>query len=226
MSRRDNAAARCPACRMLGALCVCPLVPVPPLATRTRLVLVIHRYEARKPTNTGLLAARCLANSEVVQRGHADAPSETLAIPDGTRPLLLFPHEAAIPLDAIPDGPPVTLVVPDGNWRQAAKVRNRVPGMDRVPCVTLPPGPPSRYRLRSEPVDGGLATFEAIARALAILEGDRGPAIAAAMEHVFTVMVERTLWTRGQLPASAVTGGLPPGVDPRDPASVRDPDAI
>ncbi|MCE9579807.1 MAG: DTW domain-containing protein [Deltaproteobacteria bacterium] len=225
MSRRDNAEARCPHCRMLGALCVCPLVPVPPLATRTRLVLIIHRYEARKPTNTGLLAARCLGNSEVIQRGHAGAPSEELAIPAGTRPLLLFPHEAAIPLDAIPAGAPVTLIVPDGNWRQAAKVRHRVPGLDQVPCVTLPPGPPTRYRLRSEPVDGGLATFEAIVRALAILEGEDGAAITAAMDHVFTVMVERTLWSRGQLPASAVTGGLPEGVDPRDPSSVRGADA-
>ncbi len=223
MSRRDNAAARCPECRMLGALCVCALVPTPPLATRTRLVLIIHRYEARKPTNTGLLAARCLANSEVLERGHAGAPSEALAIAPGTRPLLLFPHADATPLAAGGDEP-VTLIVPDGNWRQAAKVRHRVPGLADLPCVTLPPGPPTRYRLRSEPVEGGLATFEAIARSLAILEGATGAVIAAALDRVFLAMVERTLWARGQLAASAVTGGLPAGVDPRDPASVRNAD--
>jgi DTW domain-containing protein YfiP len=220
MSRRDNAAARCPQCRMLGALCICALIPAPPLATRTRLVLIIHRFEARKPTNTGLLAARCLANSEVLERGHAHAPSEALAIPPGTRPLLLFPHEGAPLLAAVADDDrPVTLIVPDGNWRQAAKVRHRVPGLDQIPCVVLPPGPPTRYRLRSEPVDGGLATFEAISRAIAILEGDRGTAIAAALDQVFTVMVERTLWARGQLPASQVTGGLPAGVVPHDPSA-------
>jgi L-amino acid N-acyltransferase YncA len=30
---------------MHASLCVCPLLPVPPLETRTRLVLVIHRLE-------------------------------------------------------------------------------------------------------------------------------------------------------------------------------------
>ena len=57
MSRRDNADVRCGRCRMLPWLCVCPLLPTPPHATRTRLALFIHKDEARKPTNTGRLAA-------------------------------------------------------------------------------------------------------------------------------------------------------------------------
>jgi DTW domain-containing protein YfiP len=197
---------------MLGGLCVCALLPR--LETRTRLVLFIHRFEDRKPTNTGRLAAECVANSEVIVRGHADAPPEIFAAPAGTRPLLLFPDDDAVPLDQLPPSDqPVTLIVPDGNWRQAQRVRTRVPGLRGVPCVTLPPGPPTIYRLRSEPRPGGLATMEAIARALGILEG---AAVQAALEHVFRVMVERTLWTRGLLDGSAVTGGLPEGVT-RDP---------
>jgi DTW domain-containing protein YfiP len=54
MSRRNNAASRCNRCRMHSSLCVCALIPT--LETRTRLVLVIHRAEDRKPTNTGRLA--------------------------------------------------------------------------------------------------------------------------------------------------------------------------
>jgi DTW domain-containing protein YfiP len=207
MSRRDNAELRCPRCHMLGGLCVCALIPSPPLATRTRIVLVIHRYEDRKPTNTGRLATECLANQEVIVRGHDGEPTPPIAIPPGSRPLLLFPHESATPLVA--SDQPVTLIVPDGSWRQARKVRRRVPGLVDLPCVTLPPGPPTRYRLRSEPVDGGLATLEAIARALAILDG---PDAAAALERVFRAMVERTLWSRGQLATAAVTDGIPDGV--------------
>jgi DTW domain-containing protein YfiP len=207
MSRRDNTELRCPRCHMLGRLCVCALIPSPPIATRTRIVLVIHRYEDRKPTNTGRLATECLANQEVIVRGHDGEPTPPIAIPPGTRPLLLFPHESATAL--VTSDEPVTLIVPDGSWRQARRVRRRVPGLVDVPCVTLPPGPPSRYRLRSEPVDGGLATLEAIARALAILDG---PEAADALERVFRAMVDRTLWSRGQLATADVEGGIPDGI--------------
>jgi DTW domain-containing protein YfiP len=209
VSRRDNRDLRCARCRMLGELCICALIPSPPLATRARVVLFIHRFEQRKPTNTGLLATQCLANSEVVVRGREAMPDAPFVPAPGTRPVLLFPFEDATPLaDFASSAEPITLIVPDGTWRQAGKVRNRVPGLREVPCVSLPRGEPSRYRLRSEPVDGGLATIEAIARALEILEG---PAVRAVLDAVFVAMVERTLWSRGQLATSAVTGGIPDG---------------
>jgi DTW domain-containing protein YfiP len=86
------------------------------------------------------------------------------------------------------------MIVPDGSWRQASKARRRIPGLDAAECVTLPPGPPTRYRLRREPKDGGLATFEAIARVLGILES---AAVQAELEAFFERMVETTLATRG-----------------------------
>lgn len=196
-------------------LCVCSIVPR--IETKTRLALVIHHTELRKPTNTGHLAAACLVNSKIHVRGREGAP--TAGIEWGNRtPLLLFPHEGeAEPLTAM-DGD-VTLIVPDGNWRQASKVRARVPGMKSVRCVTLPPGPPSIYRLRSEAHATGLATMEAIARAMGILEGSH---VQAALEHVFRVMVERTLWVRGALADEDVTGGLPEGASRHDPRGARD----
>jgi DTW domain-containing protein YfiP len=195
---------------MHGSLCICALIPR--LETRTRLVLVIHRYEDRKPTNTGRLAAECLANSEVVVRGHEDRPSGPLALPAGTQPVLLFPHEDAIPLERLAlSSAPVALVVPDGTWRQASKVRARLPGLQDVPCVALPAGAPSAYRLRFDAHAHGLATLEAIARALAVLEAERGEAVRGALEWVFRAMVERTLWARGSVEAADVTGGIPAG---------------
>jgi DTW domain-containing protein len=182
---------------MLGGLCVCALLPCPPIVTRTRLVLVIHRIEERKPTNTGRLATACLANSETIVRGHESRPTPPLRFPPGTQPLLLFPHEDATPWTELPaPSTPVTLVVPDGNWRQASKVRNRVPGLGDIPCVSLPAGPRSTYRLRMEAHDRGLATIEAIARAMGLLEG---AGVQRALELVFRAMVERTLRSRGQV---------------------------
>lgn len=220
MSRRANAAYRCQRCRLHASLCVCSLFPR--LELRTRLVLVIHRVEERKPTNTGRVATECLVNSEVHVRGHMDRPSDAIVVPEGSQPVLLFPHEDAVPLvDLAPKlaaaGKPVTLIVPDGTWRQASKVRNRVPGLKDIPCATLPAGgEPSVYRLRSEAHEHGLATLEAIARALGILEGDE---VRRALEHPFRAMVERTLWTRGEVETKNVTGGIPEGALRHDPKS-------
>ena len=184
---------------MHTGLCLCALIPRPRIETRTRLVLIIHRYEARKPTNMGRLATECLANSEIIVRGHESQPTPPFSCDPGTRPLFLFPHEGATHLDEIPTpSGPVTLIVPDGNWRQAAKVRNRVPGLRDVQCVSLPAGPPSTYRLRTEAHETGLATIEAIARAMGLLEGEH---VQRALDLVFVAMVDRTLQARGAVAA-------------------------
>ena len=207
MSRRANFDARCDRCRMHDSLCICALIPT--IETRTRLVLLIHRREDRKTTNTGRLATLCLPNSEVVVRGEIDERT-TPFVPDPARqPVLLYPSDDAVPLaDFAASERPITLLVPDGTWRQASKVKNRVPGLAELPCVSLPPGPTTVYRLRHETRDGGLATFEAIARAMGVLEG---PDVRATMERVFLAMVERTLWSRGVMDAGKVAAGIPEG---------------
>jgi len=200
---------------MHGSLCVCALIPR--IETRARLVLVVHHFEFRKPSNTGRLATECLPNSTIIVRGHPARPPAPLVWPEGTQPLLLYPHEDARPLAEVASArEPVTLVVPDGTWRQAFKVRARVPEIRALPCVRLPPGPTSLYRLRSESHPEGLATLEAIARAFGILEGAH---VQEAMERVFRVMVERTLWARGEIETGDVTGGIPEGAERHDPRS-------
>jgi DTW domain-containing protein YfiP len=203
---------------MLRALCVCALIPSPRLETRTRLVLFIHRREDRKPTNTGRLATECLANSEVLVRGERAHPSERFTCDAGSPAVLLFPQEGATPLAelAARTTRPVTLVVPDGTWRQASKVRKRVPGISELPCVWLPSAAPTTYRLRAESHEAGLATLEAIARAMGILEGTR---VQRALERVFRAMVERTLWSRGELATEDVADGIPDVAAARDPKS-------
>jgi DTW domain-containing protein YfiP len=216
MSRRDNVEARCAVCRLHATLCICALVPR--LRTRTRLVLLVHYREARKPSNTGQLAARCLERSSAEIFGKRGQVLEAPVIGDDELPLLLFPDDDAVPISQHAAGEqPIALFVPDGNWRQASKVRRRVPGLGAIQCVTLPEAGPTEYRLRAEPREGGLATLEAIARALGILEGDAGPRTERAMLAVFRVMVERTLWFRGKLRDHEVTGGIPEAALVDDP---------
>lgn len=215
MSRRNNGDARCPRCRVHASLCLCALIPR--IATRTRLVLVIHRREERKPTNTGRLAIECLSNSQVLVRGHQSSPSAPFNWDGSTQPLYLYPHPDAIPIARFAASErPITLIVPDGTWRQAAKVRTRVAGLSDVPCVSIEPDAPTMYRLRQETRAEGLATIEAIARALGVLEGAH---LRSALETVFRAMVERTLWSRGQLTSADVAAGIPAGARRHDPRS-------
>ena len=174
---------------MHEARCICALVPS--LVPATRVVVIAHYREARKPTNTGLLAARALANSRVEIVGDPARPIALPIVAPGERAALLFPSDDARPIAEL--APLDVLVVPDGNWRQAAKMRARVPGLAALPCATLPDAPPTRYRLRAEPRAGGMATLEAIAHALHALDGD---AIADPLLALFDAMVERTLELR------------------------------
>ena len=123
MSRRDNASARCAVCRLHATLCICALVPR--LRTRTRLVLLVHYREARKPSNTGQLAARCVERGSVEIFGKRGQVLEAPVLGDDEVPLLLFPDDDAVPISQhAASDKPIALFVPDGNWRQASKVRS------------------------------------------------------------------------------------------------------
>lgn len=191
---------------MHTTLCICSLLPA--LAPRTRLALLVHHREADKPTNTGQLAARCMAGSSITvlgTRGQVCAPPVVMP---HEQALLLYPADDAVSVcDYANSDKPIVLFVPDGSWRQAHKMRRRQPGLAKLPCVVLPDDGTTGYRLRRERREGGLATLEAIARTLGILERD--PGVEAALLEIFKIMVDRTLWLRGQLGDADVTGGLP-----------------
>ncbi len=97
-------------------------------------------------------------------------------------------------------------MVADGTWRQTTRMVRRDPTLSRLPRIRLPEGPPSRYRLRTHPDPARVSTLEAIARALGVLEGAD---VQRRLEALFDIMVERTLWTRGELPEPEVSGGIP-----------------
>jgi DTW domain-containing protein len=197
---------RCPGCRMLVVDCLCDLVPRVP--TRTRVLIVLHHAETQKPSNTGRLALRCLPNSAAVVRGAPDqpTPAPTTDWAEHGDPVVLFPHPDARPLTESCGGPrPVTLIVPDGTWRQAQRVRRRVPGLGDVPCAFVARDAPSEYRLRKTPDARRLSTMEAIAEALCLLEGPEGPAARALLLGIFQVMVERSLRGRASTIRNAVT---------------------
>lgn len=170
----------------------------------------MHRHEEEHTTNTGRLAVLALTNSAVVRRGDPAQPvtSEALGAGSGDR-LVLFPSDDAVVLDASFAAGlrrPVTLVVPDGNWRQTRRAFRREPLLQPMQRVRLEAGPSSTYHLRRVTRADGISTLEAIARALGVLEG---PEIRESLERLFLTVVERVLWSRGRLPLAECHGTIP-----------------
>jgi DTW domain-containing protein YfiP len=141
---------------------------IPEISVQTRVIVLMHFTELKLTTNTARLASRALAGSEVRVRGRLDEPLSTEGIRELDREsLLLFPTDDAVELN--PEfvaslEKRVTLIVPDGSWRQARKTVSREPGLLNIRRVKLPLGRPSEYRLRNEPHAHSVCTFEAIAR--------------------------------------------------------------
>ncbi len=179
--------------------CLCEAIPSLDLATR--VVLVMHCREVKKTTATGPLALATLPNSELHVHGERDRRLDLNPLfEDDRRVLLLYPSEGAQPLtpDLVEADPrPVTLVVPDGNWRQASRAAKRIPGLERAERVFLPEGVATEWGVRVEPKQGGLATFEAIARSLGIIESVE---VQECLETLFRKMVDQTMAMRGYPP--------------------------
>jgi DTW domain-containing protein YfiP len=196
MGTRSKRSERCPQCRLHTRLCICSAIPRFDLATR--LILVMHRREWKKPTATGPLALAVLANSELRLQGYREEPLDFRDL-DATerRTLLLYPgEEAPVLSEAFLSGDPrpINLVVPDGTWGQAARMGKRLPGLEHAAMVRLPEGMRTCWGIRKEHHPGGLSTFEAIARAFGIIESAD---VQENMEVVFRLMVARTLQARG-----------------------------
>jgi DTW domain-containing protein YfiP len=163
---RGRRAERCAGCGLTPSLCLC--AEITPLHTRTKVLLLVHRVEVHKRTNTARLAVTALAQARL--RVCGTEPTEPQA--SSTRRLLLFPAEGARTLEPGEGltGEPLELVVPDGTWTQARRIARRDASAQGAQPVCLPEGASTRYDLRRSTRPGGLCTFEAIARALAILE--------------------------------------------------------
>ena len=192
-----NARPRCPCCRLHLELCVCNQAPEFDLFTKA--VVIMHYAEERRKSNSGRLAGLVLKNSEIFLRGLQSGQAVPGPSEKYPNPLVLFPGDGSQELNAgflaaIPR--PITLILADGNWNQAGHMIKREALMKDALRVHLPPGGPTRYRLRqAQEKEGRICTFEALSRALGIIEG---PEIEQRLTEFFHLWVSRSLKMRGQ----------------------------
>lgn len=194
--RRAGHVNRCLTCRVNTHFCVCDFIK--PFQIQTNVSLIVHVRELKLTSNTAQFAQKMMPdNAHIVIRGRMNetfSAAPTLERPG--LPLFLYPHEDALELNAhfkekFPG--PYHLIIPDGNWQQARKVRQREEGFTSLPAVKLPPGIISEYGLRKAIHPEWVSTYEAMAHALGILEGNE---TRENLMDFFRIWVKRTQQAR------------------------------
>ncbi len=193
-------------CAASRTLCLCDAVPR--IELRTKICLIIHHRELSRSSNTGLLAVRALVNSEVRIRGEGRATLDLKDVLSSQyRTFLFYPTNDAVELDkalVMQEHTPIQLIVPDGTWRQARKIHSRHPELKDLPRVKISTPNHSTFQLRAQSRPEGMATLQAIAHGLAVIEGD---VVGAQLMKLYQAKIERTLIEGGILRGNREWGG-------------------
>lgn len=198
LARKRKTKDPCSGCGLHRDLCICSLIPS--LDLQTRVCLIVHYKELKRTTNTGQLAIKSLVNSQIIIRGEKDAEPVNLTdlVNSSYRSLLFYPSEDAVELtpDFVKQSAlPIQLIVPDGNWRQASKVHSRHPELKNVVRVKISAPNLSNRHLRTEHMPEGMATLQAIAQALGVIEGAE---VMQSLLNLYEAKLKNTLIGRGK----------------------------
>jgi DTW domain-containing protein YfiP len=192
----DDLTGRCPRCWIVGKHCVC--AHVPRLETRAEVLVVRHRQEAWKSSNTVRIAGLALPRLTLVEFGVDLAATAAALAPfvDGDGVFLVYPSDTAADW---PAASPRRLVFLDGTWRQTRRMLKKLPALAALPRLALPEKATDVIRLRRPTFAGGRATLEAMADAFAMLRHDE---TAAALDALHARYVEHVLRARGRWDAA------------------------
>jgi DTW domain-containing protein YfiP len=179
------------------------------MTTRTPLVLVVHVRDWGRTSNTVRLLSLAIRGATLLCHGTFPAPADPAAhVPAGATPVVLFPGHGARPLTpelvaSLPSPP--ALVVPDGNWRQASRMVKRLSLLAGAVKVALPERAFAGMPVRRNQEAHHMSTYEAVAQALGILEGET---VAGPLFEFYQRATARMLLVRGKLKLGAVYGGI------------------
>lgn len=190
--RNENS--HCLRCYQRREICICPILPT--VAKRTEILILRHIYEAHRPSNTGRFVALAMPNSRIIPCGGGTRigllpiDDEFLRVP-GT--WLLWPGGAGTQPDMSDLTPPIRLVVIDATWQQARRLYSSMSALQAIPRLALPVPIRDRDRLREQHRLDGMSTLEAVAAAVAKLEGAEK---AKPLEILYDEVVRRTISLR------------------------------
>lgn len=189
---------RCAGCGLLPVDCLCATLPR--VRVGTPLLIFQHVRERSKPTNTGRLFALMVESAILLPWGMREPAFDSGPLRDGSIDWqLVYPRAGAPVLDPArtsAEGKRVGLVLLDGSWSQCAHASRRLPGLAALPCVALPPAPPSFWTVRTQHLEKGRSTFDAALQAVELFEGS---AVTIPLRRAFAELTARMLYMKGKL---------------------------
>ena len=202
---RGKSVARCEHCQLATYACLCPWQPE--LSSNSEFVLLMHRNEVFKPTNTGRLIADVFTHTHVFCWSRTDPDAELIKILNDENRccLIVFPDDTAeagissrksfaqIPIT----DKKITFILLDGTWKQSGRMFHLSQWLKNVPCVSLQDKMLRGYAVRKSHDENYVSTAEAAALCLKMLGEDKNSEV---LLHYFQLFNEHYLATRGCYP--------------------------
>ncbi|WGL18540.1 DTW domain-containing protein [Microbulbifer bruguierae] len=191
---------RCGDCQMGEFACMCAWRPAAESAVE--FVLLMHRKELFKPTNTGRLIIDTFPGTRAYLWNRLEAPEELKALlNDPARQCyVVFPADDSGTttrrvVQSLPaTSKKITLILLDGTWKQCSRMVGLSRWLDGVPCLSLPETLVRSYTVRDSGKSDRFSTIEAAISCL-LLAGEAEP--AQTLQHYFSVFNQHYLATRG-----------------------------
>ena len=191
----------CLVCRHPPSTCYCDLIQA--FDCSLRFIILIHPGEVKRKLTTARMAHLCLSNSVFLEGVNFTENKVLNQILDDKRNarVVLFPLEDAIDLTPMhtnerktifpPDKQPVVIVL-DGTWRQAKRMRRKSENLHPFPTIRFTPSSPSNFRIRKQPKEDCYCTIEAIHQLIELLAPEPDGAHKNLIQ-VFNSMVDKQI---------------------------------
>lgn len=200
---RGKSVQRCECCQLAEYACICEWKVT--LDSRCEFVLLMHRNEVFKPTNTGRLIADIFPSNTHVFCWSRTEPDESLVkiLEDKQRRcVIVFPVEAVESgvnshrvTNELPDDEKInTFILLDGTWKQSGRMFHLSRWLDDISCVALPDFALKGYAVRKSHQDNYVSTAEAAALCLELVGDTSGSEVLIDYFHLFN---QHYLATRG-----------------------------
>ncbi|MCX6937552.1 MAG: DTW domain-containing protein [Verrucomicrobia bacterium] len=182
---------RCARCELPPRWCICSVQRT--VHCPLRVDILQHALEAHRPSSTGNLIPRVLADTRIHSyRRERGVDRAEIIRPDCEELWILHPRGEAPP-DAPPPPERLQILLLDANWAQAGGMLTQVQNWGRR--VRLPMSGASRYALRAQNGADRFSTFEAL---LFLLSALGLQASADALRLQFELHVYAGLCSRGR----------------------------
>ena len=190
---------RCPKCQINPDFCICNLSPN--LQSDVDFILIYHRDEIFKPSNTGRLIADTFPENTYAfcwDRKNPDISLISLLEEPGRDFYIVFPAEDSETRDVVETPKPsknktLTLILLDATWRQGRRMFNFSQWLKHIPALRLLPAESADYTGRKAHQEDYLSTAESAASALDVFER---PDLSAPLLEYFRAFNQRYLAMR------------------------------